>query len=121
MLKMPQRRITPAHAGKSDSFAPSTRYNEDHPRTRGEKSLAISKANTIVGSPPHTRGKGPESIASPAYSGITPAHAGKSDAWSSYEIRNKDHPRTRGEKPLQGKNFNDYGGSPPHTRGKVRT
>ena len=50
---------------------------------------------------------------------ITPAHAGKSTIAWSYEKRNRDHPRTRGEK------YNVFivllisEGSPPHTRGKV--
>ena len=51
--------ITPAHAGKS----PVSRYlmipQEDHPRTRGEKTGALGLMIFGIGSPPHTRGKVP--------------------------------------------------------------
>ena len=52
--------------------------------------------------------------------GITPAHAGKSFGIIWAILRGKDHPRTRGEKRIEG--FLDflYLGSPPHTRGKEK-
>ena len=53
----PQRRITPAHAGKRGSRACRKCWRWDHPRTRGEKTATATQRKGIVGSPPHTRGK----------------------------------------------------------------
>ena len=51
--------------------------------------------------------------------GITPAHAGKSEAAELAEKIRKDHPRTRGEKCQTFCIVLCAEGSPPHTRGKV--
>ena len=72
-----------------------------------------------MGSPPHTRGKGPTPRAASLAAGITPAHAGKSDAVLRVERCLGDHPRTRGEKAAGGTGSPLETGSPPHTRGKV--
>ena len=71
-------RITPAHAGKSIELALAKDYNQDHPRTCGEKSPFIGKGIELRGSPPHMRGKGFFSSADFSVERITPAHAGKS-------------------------------------------
>ena len=114
-----QTRITPAHAGKSVRGDNNVGRNQDHPRTRGEKSSSRSWKSVFPGSPPHTRGKDSLLLIGTASRRITPAHAGKSDSelFSSSECW--DHPRTRGEKGLIGDLKNDIRGSPPHTRGKV--
>ena len=52
-----QFRITPAHAGKSAFALHSVPAPQDHPRTRGEKVIGTGVARTLLGSPPHTRGK----------------------------------------------------------------
>ena len=70
-------RITPAHAGKSREPKIYTCRPWDHPRTRGEKYSTGSACEGIRGSPPHTRGKAPETPCAPVAPGITPAHAGK--------------------------------------------
>ena len=49
---------------------------------------------------------------------ITPAHAGKRKIGISEEVREGDHPRTRGEKLLSKLFGTRISGSPPHTRGK---
>ena len=90
--------ITPAHAGKS---APQSHWHsqrKDHPRTRGEKSRRNLVRRRLIGSPPHTRGKVLVTQHSEKFTGITPAHAGKSQLWRSTDQRSWDHPRTRGEK-----------------------
>ena len=51
---------------------------------------------------------------------ITPAHAGKRCFWVRARCSNRDHPRTRGEKQIGEDDEDEYPGSPPHTRGKVR-
>ena len=50
-------RITPARAGKSDEINLLWDNREDHPRTRGEKSLTTQFFRAHQGSPPHARGK----------------------------------------------------------------
>ena len=74
----PERRITPAHAGKSFGGCCRIHGRWDHPRTRGEKSYCQLYSFLFIGSPPHTRGK--VKLYSYASNGnrITPAHAGKS-------------------------------------------
>ena len=71
------------------------------------------------GSPPHTRGKGVFQIQLISVLGITPAHAGKSLYPWRLASALRDHPRTRGEKPIFKYIVTFVTGSPPHTRGKV--
>ena len=111
-------RITPAHAGKRDHLTNCKTLCKDHPRTRGEKFKTTLLAETVGGSPPHTRGKVPGVEANTLGQRITPAHAGKSSARLISQMGLKDHPRTRGEKPYQPSAPAGAQGSPPHTRGK---
>ena len=71
-------RITPACAGKSYSTPLPSKSQVDHPRMRGEKRQTKMLGKTIVGSPPHARGKGAGWVQPPGWRGITPACAGKS-------------------------------------------
>ena len=91
-------RITPARAGKRPVTLAVAGWPGDHPRACGEKPVLVATLWSPVGSPPHTRGKGTPVIASQGTEGITPAHAGKSQAPASTPGRIWDHPRTRGEK-----------------------
>ncbi len=70
-------RITPAHAGKSQSYPLLSALPQDHPRTRGEKHTEMTIKNRNKGSPPHTRGKAGGFFSYDCVLGITPAHAGK--------------------------------------------
>ncbi len=72
-----------------------------------------------TGSPPLTRGKVRALDAVGALAGITPAYAGKSNAYQRKAKRKKDHPRLRGEKREHSAYRPAYPGSPPLTRGKV--
>ena len=69
--------ITPAWAGKSLLWSPSSSLPRDHPRMGGEK--IADQMNTYIaeGSPPHGRGKGSGHRAECAVCRITPAWAGK--------------------------------------------
>jgi len=69
-------RITPAHAGNTNTSPAAKAVIGDHPRTCGEHPSHGAADCVIQGSPPHMRGT-PISIAI-AYGlyGITPAHAG---------------------------------------------
>ncbi len=112
-------RITPAHAGKRESFPDRHIRQQDHPRTRGEKLAKFVTSTGYPGSPPHTRGKGRTQCAVNDGFGITPAHAGKSVGFLKCTLYREDHPRTRGEKALIVHLITSFPGSPPHTRGKV--
>ena len=93
--------ITPAHAGKSIMLFVWIFITADHPRTRGEKTIFLLLHASVVGSPPHTRGKDFSKLGWTLNARITPAHAGKSV------------PRVP--------QFRTPRGSPPHTRGKGHT
>ena len=110
--------ITPAHAGKRSRSLIHSPGREDHPRTRGEKFLIFTKRGRKMGSPPHTRGKDKVAGNHGVGSGITPAHAGKSQWACLWGRVCQDHPRTRGEKPGLPPPASSVQGSPPHTRGK---
>ena len=72
----------------------------------------------VVGSPPHTRGKGSLTDEERRELRITPAHAGKSQYFYKKSEGFRDHPRTRGEKQKLLFLILAIQGSPPHTRGK---
>ena len=58
-LELPNKtsRITPACAGKSADMGRCDAGVEDHPRMCGEKTGIRSLATSVIGSPPHVRGK----------------------------------------------------------------
>ena len=90
--------ITPACAGKRQSWTSATWLQRDHPRVCGEK-MCIQCSNSIPqGSPPRMRGKG---VGAPHFAGdlgITPAYAGKRDSIREDSFKMLDHPRVCGEK-----------------------
>ena len=78
MYRIVQRRITPAHAGKSPLCAAKNARREDHPRPCGEKTYHPHLHSILLGSPPPMRGKALQWAHICIDTGITPAHAGKS-------------------------------------------
>ena len=92
---------------------------KDHPRMCGEKMHMLLCVPASYGSPPHMRGKGRVRHVFLPFSGITPAHAGKSSILVAHWSAVWDHPRTCGEKSGSMSNFSRCSGSPPHMRGKV--
>ena len=70
-------RITPACAGKSPFVTSSAVGEWDHPRMCGEKAGRRTGIRSVLGSPPHVRGKVIVTICPPRRAGITPACAGK--------------------------------------------
>ena len=91
-------RITPAHAGKSESGKPSTANH--------------------TGSPPRMRGKVQIKPECPDPCRITPAHAGKRKPPAFGATNRRDHPRACGEKENLIADFGHPVGSPPRMRGK---
>ena len=69
-------RITPAHAGNTFLLQVLRNIFRDHPRSRGEYKEKWKEQNTVLGSPPLTRGIPAEEYIQSLNGGITPAHAG---------------------------------------------
>ena len=110
--------ITPAHAGKRAATFSEVKFNEDHPRTCGEKFNRQYIQSQTQGSPPHMRGKGTAGSILLMRVRITPAHAGKSLPRRLCRRWQRDHPRTCGEKCACAVSRVPGAGSPPHMRGK---
>ena len=70
-------RITPAHAGKTDTLLDIAGYAADHPRACGENDTLKDKNGRYLGSPPRVRGKHIVFNSANHLVGITPACAGK--------------------------------------------
>ena len=113
-----ERRLIPAHAGKTKP-APSTRAPvKAHPRSRGEN---VEDGVCVLegeGSSPLTRGKpgGPRRV--PARRRLIPAHAGKTVNTLKPTISVPAHPRSRGENAAPRSETSPIAGSSPLTRGK---
>ena len=112
-------RITPAHAGKTFVFSSWRQQQQDHPRACGENLGQLRFDTSILGSPPRMRGKPLEEVENCAETGITPAHAGKTNARYSRPCFRKDHPRACGENLSTRFLCCGSGGSPPRMRGKL--
>ena len=112
------KRITPAHAGKTEGKWQDQEKTEDHPRPCGENVYMTKEEIGAVGSPPPMRGKQPLGQFLLQILGITPAHAGKTLGLKIISYGGKDHPRPCGENAI----FTSYAaknlGSPPPMRGK---
>ena len=113
-------RITPAHAGKRLPVQAVRQKIRDHPRPCGEKERNHKAAIIGRGSPPPMRGKAYLRRSPDHILRITPAHAGKSNAWRRSYARMRDHPRPCGEKERGRSAGGKTGGSPPPMRGKGR-
>ena len=83
------RRITPAHTGKTYLILHLCLF-PDHPRSHGENFLKSGSLARMRGSPPRMRGK-PDAKLSQVPCGENSGHPSSNGA----EI--KDHPRTHGE------------------------
>ena len=73
----PQRGITPAYAGKSQTAGTPCSSVRDHPRMCGEKVRYAINIENKMGSPPRMRGKACVKPCCLSCVGITPAYAGK--------------------------------------------
>ncbi len=76
--------ITPAYAGKREMHIHSFRILWDHPRLCGEKAIKSASHSFIAGSPPPMRGKAASKPLTDTFSRITPAYAGKREAWINW-------------------------------------
>ena len=112
------RGLIPAHAGKTTLWRRLQRRTGAHPRSRGENSSMTASSLGRTGSSPLTRGKHRSRAAGAAYSGLIPAHAGKTETAVGDMSVTRAHPRSRGENTTRGVvGYGDQGSS-PLTRGK---
>ena len=111
-------RITPACAGRRDTFSPNASRPPDHPRVRGEKVGGGLYSWTLAGSPPRARGEDTVLRSIPQQLRITPACAGRSAVRLSNGNAEVDHPRVRGEKSPSMRYSFATRGSPPRARGE---
>ena len=116
--KRTRSRITPAYAGKSSFTVLDSFLYWDHPRACGEKTFHVQNDVHGLGSPPRMRGKVERCVESSRRSGITPAHAGKSNQPVCGVNVKRDHPRACGEKKSSTPRTAPARGSPPRMRGK---
>ena len=119
VISVDNTRITPACAGKSFPLRLTSRFNGDHPRVCGEKSISDDQRAYRLGSPPRVRGKGYVGGMISGALGITPACAGKSLTASYLYQLWWDHPRVCGEKCPSFLIASQTPGSPPRVRGKA--
>ena len=110
--------ITPACAGKTQKVCGLRLLWRDHPRVCGENTNLETFSGNKKGSPPRVRGKPALRRSFCAYSGITPACAGKTLYRSSTDQETWDHPRVCGENLISPKKSLLTLGSPPRVRGK---
>ena len=115
-----QRRLIPAHAGKTVSQAWGSAARSAHPRSRGENAPTPTAAVAPSGSSPLTRGKRAACSSETRASRLIPAHAGKTCLYTSFKLVSEAHPRSRGENACIFGELEAHGGSSPLTRGKLR-
>ena len=110
--------IIPAHAGKTVVIEAVHVSHRDHPRSRGENRLPTHPECDSEGSSPLTRGKRDLLNVDKPFTGIIPAHAGKTRERPERPRPWWDHPRSRGENGLLLRGVDKATGSSPLTRGK---
>ena len=113
-----ERRITPAHAGKTKELMLEYGIEADHPRACGENFFDATGYDTDYGSPPRMRGKPSADSVAVCVVWITPAHAGKTCCRPVLRLSGADHPRACGENIRSGEEEHLFDGSPPRMRGK---
>ena len=112
--------LIPAHAGKTTGASTRPQAVGAHPRSRGENQRLNAYVAVVRGSSPLTRGKPVRVGHAYWWSGLIPAHAGKTtNPWTGAETR-AAHPRSRGENVSVRRSSVSAYGSSPLTRGKPR-
>ena len=111
-------RLIPAHAGKTLTSAECYTQPWAHPRSRGENSQAEEMMRPRTGSSPLTRGKLIRLQLPDTFTGLIPAHAGKTDEAGKPVAADEAHPRSRGENDRVEDATSLKLGSSPLTRGK---
>ena len=116
--QQPQRRTTPARAGRTALLLSGHYSGSDHPRSRGENSIAIVPPVGICGPPPLARGERLLPVGRLTDRRTTPARAGRTRSASVSRRVRADHPRSRGENALPASDIDLPHGPPPLARGE---
>ena len=115
-----RRRLIPAHAGKTGPRRDRVDRAGAHPRSRGENRPASAGLSPRRGSSPLTRGKHLIVAHEATFTGLIPAHAGKTRRRRYRRGHGGAHPRSRGENLAWAVEGARAYGSSPLTRGKHR-
>ena len=113
-----RRGLIPAHAGKTRPRPRASGVSWAHPRSRGENQGDRIFDRSNNGSSPLTRGKPERRRRRQQRDRLIPAHAGKTCVRLSISLRNRAHPRSRGENGRVRHRHVKGRGSSPLTRGK---
>ena len=111
--------ITPARAGKTRYLLLPRTTKKDHPRSCGKDQPCGLSASMKLGSPPLVRERRDGSNKLSKVFRITPARAGKTECALSYDMRNKDHPRSCGKDFIKKVVGHVEIGSPPLVRERL--
>ena len=120
LAHLEQRRLIPAHAGKTARACSRCPGWRAHPRSRGENREPTRTLQRTCGSSPLTRGKPRVGLGALHRRGLIPAHAGKTRSTQSDSRSPPAHPRSRGENGPGVQPVSPLAGSSPLTRGKRR-
>ena len=133
--------LTPACAGKTSSLAAdsherlgspphawgrrprrpgSSAWGRLTPACAGKTYSCSAGPAGVWGSPPHARGRPHRSGQRLDGGRLTPACAGKTSYLHAQSKMSAAHPRMRGEDVPEVRVSGDFGGSPPHARGRPR-
>ena len=113
-----QRRLIPAHAGKTQSAWTSPPSAPAHPRACGENIDTSTTLELSQGSSPRMRGKRRRRGPREGRRGLIPAHAGKTSALAPTVRGGAAHPRACGENEVGLLARFKEPGSSPRMRGK---
>ena len=111
--------IIPAYAGSTRKPQALQSATQDHPRLRGEHPVEGGPAHHGIGSSPLTRGAQGAGGRAIGRLGIIPAYAGSTSSSAHFLPLRSDHPRLRGEHPVEGGPAHHGIGSSPLTRGAL--
>ena len=114
------KRLIPAHAGKTGYQPHVSTPPSAHPRSRGENARYVSPQASSDGSSPLTRGKRNLCVFGHFSCRLIPAHAGKTESLCFRSFFLSAHPRSRGENGYPVSVQAQLLGSSPLTRGKRR-
>ena len=117
-VKLTNKGLIPAHAGKTKPTSGQFLDPGAHPRSRGENWGWSAVGVSLPGSSPLTRGKPTSTRRFSAGRGLIPAHAGKTRGRTQPKLSSRAHPRSRGENSSPTGGTMRQRGSSPLTRGK---
>ncbi len=112
-------RFTPTLVGKTTSPGSTTASPPVHPHARGENLTIFILAALALGSPPRSWGKRRPVLPRRALDRFTPTLVGKTTQERPARKSQTVHPHARGENAELGWLFDEGGGSPPRSWGKL--